>query len=303
MAAWLNPTLARLAVRLDERPDRRPGATCGSRCRCRRATGRGWCERLGREPLRARHDDLPRPRRHPRGGAALPRPAGLGGARPGPPGWTGAPTGGRVAERLAFGPVDDLPDRARRTTGGGPARRHPARVPTSCVHADLAGNVLLDAAGAPVVIDVAPAWRPVRWAEAVCVLDSVLWFDADAGGAGGVAQRRRPAGDAARGAVPGRSATARCTTSATARCSTVLAVSSGIGRQRHQQHVGQVGRAATRSASRPPRPSRGAGRARSAASWTGTTSSTGTRPCSRIQATAVSSSSPPTPRPAGAARR
>jgi Ser/Thr protein kinase RdoA (MazF antagonist) len=46
------------------------------------------------------------------------------------------------------------------------------------VHADLAGNVLLDAAGAPVVIDVAPAWRPAQWAAAVCVLDSVLWMDA-----------------------------------------------------------------------------------------------------------------------------
>jgi len=32
------------------------------------------------------------------------------------------------------------------------------------VHADLAGNVLLDAAGAPVVLDVEPAWRPARWA-------------------------------------------------------------------------------------------------------------------------------------------
>jgi hypothetical protein len=33
------------------------------------------------------------------------------------------------------------------------------------VHAELAGNVLLDARGAPVVIDVTPAWRPVQWAE------------------------------------------------------------------------------------------------------------------------------------------
>ncbi|MCE0534587.1 hypothetical protein LWF15_03620 [Kineosporia rhizophila] len=46
------------------------------------------------------------------------------------------------------------------------------------VHADLAGNVLLDANRAPVVIDFAPAWRPVLWADAVCVLDSVLWHDA-----------------------------------------------------------------------------------------------------------------------------
>lgn len=47
------------------------------------------------------------------------------------------------------------------------------------VHGDLAGNVLLDATGLPVVIDVAPYWRPVLWAEAVCVLDAALWLGAD----------------------------------------------------------------------------------------------------------------------------
>jgi uncharacterized protein (TIGR02569 family) len=46
------------------------------------------------------------------------------------------------------------------------------------VHADLAGNVLLDASGAPFVIDLSPAWRPPLWAEAVCVLDAVLWHGA-----------------------------------------------------------------------------------------------------------------------------
>ena len=38
---------------------------------------------------------------------------------------------------------------------------------------------MLDAALAPVVIDVSPGWRPARWAEAVCVLDAVLWHGAD----------------------------------------------------------------------------------------------------------------------------
>lgn len=47
------------------------------------------------------------------------------------------------------------------------------------VHGDLAGNVLLDAAEVPVVIDVAPYWRPARWADAVCVLDLVMWAGAD----------------------------------------------------------------------------------------------------------------------------
>jgi uncharacterized protein (TIGR02569 family) len=52
--------------------------------------------------------------------------------------------------------------------------------PDQLVHADLAGNVLLDAHGTPVVIDVAPYWRPALWAEAVCILDAVLWHGADA---------------------------------------------------------------------------------------------------------------------------
>ncbi|GAB2596467.1 aminoglycoside phosphotransferase [Pseudactinotalea suaedae] len=47
------------------------------------------------------------------------------------------------------------------------------------VDGDLAGNVLLDADGAPVVIDIAPYWRPPLWAEATCVLDSVMWWGAD----------------------------------------------------------------------------------------------------------------------------
>ncbi|WP_217630399.1 hypothetical protein [Nocardioides exalbidus] len=46
------------------------------------------------------------------------------------------------------------------------------------VHADLAGNVLLDAGGNPFVIDFSPAWRSPLWAEAVCVLDAVLWLRA-----------------------------------------------------------------------------------------------------------------------------
>jgi uncharacterized protein (TIGR02569 family) len=83
-----------------------------------------------------------------------------------------------AAERVAFeeAPVPDLDPklaelvaRARAATG-----RETVTEVAQLVHADLAGNVLLDAAGAPVVIDVAPAWRPARWADAVCVLDWML---------------------------------------------------------------------------------------------------------------------------------
>lgn len=89
------------------------------------------------------------------------------------------------AHRLAFGERAEVPDggtddlcswvdlleRQRDST--------PIGVP-QLVHGDLAGNVLLDEAGAPVVIDVSPYWAPALWAEAVCVLDMVLWHGADA---------------------------------------------------------------------------------------------------------------------------
>lgn len=51
--------------------------------------------------------------------------------------------------------------------------------PQQLVHGDLAGNVLVDAAHVPVVIDFAPYWRPVRWSDAVAVLDLVMWCGAD----------------------------------------------------------------------------------------------------------------------------
>ena len=56
-----------------------------------------------------------------------------------------------VAERVAFG----------------------EQVPALRVES-VAGNVLLDPQGAPVVIDVAPYWRPALWAQAVAVLDAVM---------------------------------------------------------------------------------------------------------------------------------
>ncbi|WKV15766.1 aminoglycoside phosphotransferase [Janibacter limosus] len=89
-----------------------------------------------------------------------------------------------VAERTAFeqlplpsGTPDAAGERllrrlswARDTTDPGPGQ---------LVHGDLAGNILLDPDGAPVVIDVSPYWRPALWAEAIAVLDSVLRLAAD----------------------------------------------------------------------------------------------------------------------------
>ncbi|MEV0847314.1 aminoglycoside phosphotransferase [Streptomyces sp. NPDC049954] len=45
------------------------------------------------------------------------------------------------------------------------------------VHGDLTGNVLFAPGEPPVVIDFSPYWRPPLFAEAVVVVDGLLWFD------------------------------------------------------------------------------------------------------------------------------
>ncbi len=173
VCAWLNPALARLAVRLDERPGRsprdlriampvpardgewvvegwgasrwEPGTSVCADLDVLVATGRLLhAELAGAVPSRPQHLD----RRDDR--------------------WA-------LAERAAFEGTPSVPSLVRRLAG---LRDDTPLGPDQLVHADLAGNVLLDAAGAPVVIDVSPAWRPPRWAEAVCVLDAVLWLGA-----------------------------------------------------------------------------------------------------------------------------
>ncbi len=177
-ATWLNPVLARLAVRLDEDPTRRARdlrlampvpARDGS------WVVDGWGASRYEPGTVACHDldvTLAAGRLlHARLASAVPaRPAGLDERDDR---WA-------RAERLVFGPLAEL------LAAGGPAVVTAAAArfddtdlgPDQLVHADLAGNVLLDDRGAPVVIDVAPAWRPVRWAEAVAVLDGVVGHDA-----------------------------------------------------------------------------------------------------------------------------
>lgn len=44
------------------------------------------------------------------------------------------------------------------------------------VHADLSGNVLFFEDNPPVIIDFSPFWRPVEYAEAIAVMDGIMWF-------------------------------------------------------------------------------------------------------------------------------
>lgn len=39
----------------------------------------------------------------------------------------------------------------------------------------MSGNVFLDPAGVPVILDVSPYLRPRRWAAAIVTADAVLW--------------------------------------------------------------------------------------------------------------------------------
>ncbi len=47
------------------------------------------------------------------------------------------------------------------------------------VHGDLSGNVLLAEGEPPLVIDVSPYWRPAAYADAVVVIDALLWWRSD----------------------------------------------------------------------------------------------------------------------------
>ena len=131
--AWLSPLLARLAVRLDERPGRRPRdlrIAMPVPARDGSWVVRGWgASRF--EPGTVVCDDLD---------VTL------------------------AAGRLLHAELDSLVRERPATLEADPDSAGPDQL----VHAELHGNVLLDARGAPVVIDVTPAWRTVQWAETLC---------------------------------------------------------------------------------------------------------------------------------------
>src|SRR3954469_21064543 len=52
-------------------------------------------------------------------------------------------------------------------------------LPKQVVHGDLSGNVLLADDLPPAVIDVSPYWRPAAYADAVIVIDALLWWRTD----------------------------------------------------------------------------------------------------------------------------
>lgn len=183
VAEWLNPVLAHLSVRLDEDPRRRRRdlrVALPVPARDGSWVVDGWGA-TRYEPGARACDDLDVTLAagrvlHAQLAATI---------RSRPPGIADRTDRWAHAERLVFGPAHALLAAAAGTHAAAVVRAAERLLddrdlgPDQLVHADLAGNVLLDGRGAPVIIDVAPAWRPLRWAEAIAVLDSVLWHGAD----------------------------------------------------------------------------------------------------------------------------
>ncbi|MBF4162890.1 aminoglycoside phosphotransferase/kinase family protein [Nocardioides acrostichi] len=182
VAAWLSPALARLGVRLDEDPrrtarDLRVGVPVPARDGS--WVVEGWGATRFEPGTEVCHDvEVIR-----RAGHLLH--AHLAVAFPTRPPLARTDRWAR-AEAVAFGEVpipDDTPSAVRELTAAAlaVADQAPSLEPAQLVHVDLAGNVLLDLAGAPLVVDVSPAWRAPSWAEAVAVLDAVASLGAPVG--------------------------------------------------------------------------------------------------------------------------
>lgn len=175
VAQWLNPILARLAVRMDERPGRRARdlrlavpvpARDGS------WVVEGWGASRwepGTESCTDLEVQIAAGRvLHAEFASAVPqRPEGLDAREDR---WA-------RAERWAFSTFEHAaaePSVRELLAELAGSLGEDSIGPNQLVHGDLSGNLLMDAAGAAVVIDVSPYWRPVLWAEALLTLDAVL---------------------------------------------------------------------------------------------------------------------------------
>ena len=54
----------------------------------------------------------------------------------------------------------------------------PVSLKSQLIHGDMTGNILFDDRLPPAVIDLSPYWRPKEYAEAIIVVDSIVWDDA-----------------------------------------------------------------------------------------------------------------------------
>ncbi|QWC85093.1 hypothetical protein KLP28_16460 [Nocardioidaceae bacterium] len=169
--SWLAPTMARLAVRLDEDPGRVTGAlrlAVPVPARDGSITVDGWEAHrfepgttVVRDPavVRAAGRLL-----HARLAIEVRRPAGVG-----------LPD---LVELPATSPTGEQQRLLQRIEEAGRSLAAPPSRTPQLVHAGLPGRVLLDPSGSPVVLQVVPAWDLAARADARCVVTAVLDGDA-----------------------------------------------------------------------------------------------------------------------------
>jgi len=84
-----------------------------------------------------------------------------------------------VGDRVAWGEqdVDVIDDLSAPFSALLELRRPVQHDAAQLIHGDLTGNVLFSGDEVPAVIDFSPYWRPPVFAEAIVVVDGLLWFD------------------------------------------------------------------------------------------------------------------------------
>lgn len=83
------------------------------------------------------------------------------------------------ADRVAWGEQRvEIPDEAAEHWARLKRLVRLVAAPAQLIHGDLSGNVLFADGTEPAVIDFSPYWRPVGYADAIVVVDGMLWFGA-----------------------------------------------------------------------------------------------------------------------------
>ncbi|WP_262505110.1 aminoglycoside phosphotransferase [Streptomyces sp. TRM68367] len=81
-----------------------------------------------------------------------------------------------VADRVAWGETTtEVPEPVSQLVARLQAFREPVDARAQLIHGDLTGNVLFAPGHAPAIIDFSPYWRPVAYADAIVVVDGLLY--------------------------------------------------------------------------------------------------------------------------------
>lgn len=86
-----------------------------------------------------------------------------------------------VADRVAWGETTaEVPAQVERLVTRLQALREPVDARAQLIHGDLTGNVLFAPGHAPAIIDFSPYWRPVAYADAIVMVDGLLYHEVGA---------------------------------------------------------------------------------------------------------------------------